>query len=313
MCGIVGIFSRSPVNNDLYDALTILQHRGQDAAGIVTKENSKFFLRKSNGMVRDIFTLEHMTFLKGNCGIGHVRYPTAGTSCSAEAQPLYVNSPYGIVIAHNGNLTNQEELTDELFKADLRHVNTKSDSEVLLNVIAHELQKQGEINLTPDILFKAMENLYKRCRGAYAVVGMLAGYGMFGFRDPNGIRPLIYGSHTNKDGSIDYMIASESVALDALGFKIERDLRPGEVIYIDEKGKLHNKICDTTHTATPCIFEYVYFARPDSIIEGSLVYKTRMRMGQYLAQKIIREFPDNDIDVVIPIPESSRPSAVELA
>ena len=231
MCGIVGIFSHSPVNQDLYDALTILQHRGQDAAGIVTKENGKFHLRKDNGMVRDTFTLEHMTHLLGNCGIGHVRYPTAGGSCSAEAQPLYVNSPYGIVMAHNGNLTNQEELTKELFKSDLRHVNTNSDSEVLLNVIAHELQKQGKMELTPDVLFKAIKQMYKRVRGAYAVVGMLAGYGVFGFRDPNGIRPLIYGSRKNKDGTTDYMIASESVALDALGYTIERDVKP-ERLYI---------------------------------------------------------------------------------
>ncbi len=313
MCGIVGIFAHSPVNQDLYDALTILQHRGQDAAGIVTKENGRFFLRKNNGMVRDIFTQEHMNYLRGNCGIAHVRYPTAGTSCSSEAQPFYVNSPYGIVMAHNGNLTNQEELTNELFKADMRHVNTNSDSEVLLNVIAHELQKLGKLELAPNDLFTAMNRLYKRCRGAYAVVGMLAEYGMFGFRDPNGIRPLIYGSRKNKDGTTDYMIASESVALDALGFTVERDLKPGEVIYIDQNGELHSKICNGDSPPAPCIFEYVYFARPDSVIEGSLVYKTRVRMGKYLAQKIIHEFPDHDIDVVIPIPESSRPSAVELA
>ncbi len=313
MCGIVGIFAHSPVNQDLYDALTILQHRGQDAAGIVTKENGKFFLRKNNGMVRDIFTQNHMNYLRGNCGIGHTRYPTAGGSCSAEAQPLYVNSPYGIVMAHNGNLTNQEELTSELFKADLRHTNTNSDSEVLLNVIAHELQKLGKMDLAPEDLFAAMKCLYKRCRGAYAVVGMLAGYGMFGFRDPNGIRPLIYGSRKNEDGTIDYMIASESVALDALGFKVERDLKPGEIIYIDQDGNLHSKVCNGDGPSAPCIFEYVYFARPDSVIEGSLVYKTRVRMGKYLAQKIMHIIPDHDIDVVIPIPESSRPSAVELA
>ena len=264
-------------------------------------------------MVRDIFTQNHMNYLRGNCGIGHTRYPTAGGSCSAEAQPLYVNSPYGIVIAHNGNLTNQDELTNELFKADLRHVNTNSDSEVLLNVIAHELQKLGKMELSPEDLFTAMTNLYKRCRGAYAVVGMLAGYGMFGFRDPNGIRPLIYGSRKNEDGTTDYMIASESVALDALGFEVERDLKPGEVIYVDQDGNFHSQICNGDSPAAPCIFEYVYFARPDSVIEGSLVYKTRVRMGKYLAEKIMHEFPDHDIDVVIPIPESSRPSAVELA
>ena len=255
-----------------------------------------------------------MTHLLGNCGIGHVRYPTAGGSCSAEAQPLYVNSPYGIVMAHNGNLTNQEELTKELFKSDLRHVNTNSDSEVLLNVIAHELQKQGKMELTPGCIIQSDKN---RCisasAGAYAVVGMLAGYGVFGFRDPNGIRPLIYGSRKNKDGTTDYMIASESVALDALGYTIERDVKPGEIIYIDQNGAFHSKVCDGARPKAPCIFEYVYFARPDSVIEGSLVYKTRVRMGKYLAEKILREFPDHDIDVVIPIPESSRPSAMELA
>jgi amidophosphoribosyltransferase len=313
MCGIVGIFAHSPVNQDLYDALTILQHRGQDAAGIATKQNGRFYLRKSIGMVRDTFQIQHMARLKGNHGIGHVRYPTAGGSCSAEAQPFYVNSPYGIAIAHNGNLTNQEELTKELFKEDLRHINTSSDSEVLLNVIAHELQKQDKLELKAEDLFAAITGMYQRVRGAYTVTGMISGYGVFGFRDPNGIRPLIYGSRKNKDGTTDYMIASESVALDALGYKVERDVKPGEVVYIDNNGKLHTKVCDDSREKAPCIFEYVYFARPDSVIEGSLVYKTRVRMGQYLAEKILREIPDHDIDVVIPIPESSRPSAVELA
>tara|TARA_R110001592_G_scaffold144484_1_gene367604 strand:- start:12121 stop:13644 length:1524 start_codon:yes stop_codon:yes gene_type:complete len=313
MCGIVGIFSHSPVNHALYDALTILQHRGQDAAGIVTEENGKFFLRKSNGMVRDIFTLDHMTHLRGNYGIAHARYPTAGTASSAESQPLYVNSPYGIVLAHNGNLTNQEELTKDLFKTDLRHVNTNSDSEVLLNVVAHELQTLGKHTPTPADIFTAMERLYQRCRGAYAVVGMISGYGMFAFRDPHGIRPLVYGSKKLADGTTDYMIASESVALDALGFTFERDVKPGEVIYIDHAGQLHTKVCDGSRVHKPCIFEHVYFARPDSILDGSSVYKARVRMGEYLAQKILREFPDHDIDVVIPIPESSRPCAMELA
>ncbi len=313
MCGIVGIYAYSPVNQDLYDALTILQHRGQDAAGIVTADDGKFFLRKNNGMVRDIFSLEHMTHLKGNNGIGHVRYPTAGSSSSAESQPLYVNSPYGIVFAHNGNLTNQDELTDAIFKSDLRHVNTNSDSEVLLNVFAHELQSLGKLKPTANDIFDAIQKLYARCRGAYAVVGMIAGYGMVGFRDPHGIRPLVYGERINDDGQSEYMLASESVALDALGFKSVRDVKPGEVIYIDNQGKLHTKICDGTRNFNPCIFEYVYFARPDSIIDGSSVYKARVRMGEYLAHKIKKERPDHDIDVVIPIPESSRPSAMELA
>ncbi len=313
MCGIIGIFSYGPVNQDIYDGLTILQHRGQDAAGIVTEDKGRFYLRKSNGMVRDIFTLDHMTHLRGNMGIGHVRYPTAGSSSSAESQPLYVNSPYGIVLAHNGNLTNQDELAEELFQTDLRHVNTESDSEVLLNIVAHELQSLGKLKLTPEDVFTAIEKLYKRCKGAYAVVGMISGYGLFAFRDPNGIRPLIYGQKTNKDGKTEYMIASESVALDALGFETIRDVKPGEVIFVDKKGKLHSKICDATRPHTPCIFEHVYFARPDSIIDGSSVYKSRMRMGEYLAEKILREFPDHDIDVVIPIPESSRSCAMELA
>jgi len=313
MCGIVGIYANSPINHAIYDALTILQHRGQDAAGIVTENDGRFFLRKSNGMVRDIFTLDHMKHLRGNLGIGHVRYPTAGTSNSAESQPLYVNSPYGIVLAHNGNLTNQEELTKDLFETDLRHVNTNSDSEVLLNVIAHELQTLRKHTPEPNDIFTAIKKLYNRCSGAYAVVGMISGYGMFAFRDPNGIRPLIYGTRKLENGKTEYMIASESVALDALGYKIERDVKPGEVIYIDNNGTLHSQICDNSQDHTPCIFEHVYFARPDSILDGSLVYKARVRMGEYLAKKIMREFPDHDIDVVIPIPESSRPCAMELA
>ena len=314
MCGIVGIHAYSPVNQDLYDALTILQHRGQDAAGIVTEDHDRFFLRKSNGMVRDIFTQEHMTHLQGNRGIGHTRYPTAGSSSGAESQPIYVNSPYGIVIAHNGNLTNQAELTEEIFKTDLRHINTNSDSEVLLNILAHELQSSKKLTPEPADIFNAVEKLFQRCRGAYAVVAMISGHGMIGFRDPNAIRPLIYGQRINKEnGKTEYMIASESVALDALGFNVVRDVKAGEVIYIDKNGELHSNVCDSSRTSSPCIFEYVYLARPDSIIDGSSVYKARMRMGEYLAEKITREWPDNDIDVIIPIPESSRPCAMELA
>ncbi len=313
MCGIVGIYAHSPVNQNLYDALTVLQHRGQDAAGIVTENRGKFFLRKDNGLVRDIFDLEHMTHLEGNAGIAHVRYPTAGSSSSAESQPLYVNSPYGIVLGHNGNLTNQETLSEELFKADLRHINTNSDSEVLLNILAHELQVQKQLNPKAEHIFTAIENLHNRCHGAYAAIAMISGYGLLGFRDPHGIRPLIYGKRKDENGKTEYMIASESVALDALGFKVVRDVAPGEAIYIDQNGKFHSKICDATRQHTPCIFEHVYFARPDSIIDGSSVYKARVRMGEYLAQKINRERPDHDIDVVIPIPESSRPCAMELA
>lgn len=313
MCGIVGIYAHSPVNQDLYDALTILQHRGQDAAGIVTEENGTFFLRKNNGMVRDIFTTSHMTHLRGNAGIAHVRYPTAGSSSTAEAQPFYVNSPYGIVLGHNGNLTNHAELTKQIFKDDLRHINTSSDSEVLLNVMAHELQSLKKLNPQPNDIFTAIEKLFQRCNGGYAAVSMIAGHGMVAFRDPHGIRPLIYGSRKDKDGRTEYMIASESVALDALGYDVIRDVKPGEVIYIDNTGTLHSKICDNSREHTPCIFEHVYFARPDSIIDGSSVYKARLRMGEYLANKIMSEQPDHDIDVVIPIPESSRPCAMELA
>lgn len=313
MCGIVGIFGHSPVNQDIYDALTVLQHRGQDAAGIATEENGKFFLRKSNGLVRDVFHTRHMRGLQGNVGIGHVRYPTAGSSSCAESQPLYVNSPYGIVLAHNGNLTNSEQLTQELFEADHRHLNTSSDSEVLLNILAHELQSQNKFNLKKEDIFSAVEGVHKRCLGAYAVVVNVSGHGVFGFRDPNGIRPLIYGERKTPEGKTEYMLASESVALDTLGFDVVRDVEPGEIIYIDETGKMSSHIPSMKREFTPCIFEHVYFARPDSIIDGSSVYKARVRMGEYLADKIIREWGDHDIDVVIPIPESSRPSAMELS
>ncbi|NCO03992.1 MAG: amidophosphoribosyltransferase [Alphaproteobacteria bacterium] len=313
MCGIVGIYEQIPVNQDLYDALTVLQHRGQDAAGIVTEENGKFYLRKSNGLVRDVFHTRHMKNLKGTIGIGHVRYPTAGTSNVSESQPLYVNSPYGIVLAHNGNLTNHEQLAEELFRADHRHLNTNSDSEVLLNIFAHELQKQNKLTITKDDIFEAVEGLHQRCRGAYAVVAMISNYGLIAFRDPHGIRPLIYGERDGDNEQKEYMFASESVALDALGFDVVRDLEPGEIMYVDKKGVLSHYTPKTNKAHTPCIFEYVYFARPDTMMEGSSVYKARVRMGEYLADKILREMPNHDIDVVIPIPESSRPSAMELA
>lgn len=313
MCGIVGLFAYSSVNQDLYDSLTVLQHRGQDAAGIATEDEGKFFVRKSNGLVRDVFHTRHMRHLKGNTGIGHVRYPTAGSSSTLEAQPLYVNSPYGITLAHNGNLTNSEQLAEELFLSDHRHLNTNSDSEVLLNIFAHELQQQNTKNLSKDDIFKAVDNMHQRCRGAYAVVANISGHGLLGFRDQHSIRPLVYGTRSNPNGKLEYMIASESVALDALGFDIIRDLEPGEVIYIDETGEMHSHAPATNKVKAPCIFEHVYFARPDSIIDGSSVYKARVRMGEYLADKVLKEHPDHDIDVVIPIPESSRPSAMELS
>lgn len=313
MCGIVGIYGYSPVNQSLYDALTVLQHRGQDAAGIVTEQGGKFFLRKSNGMVRDVFRTRHMQRLVGNLGIGHVRYPTAGSSSSSESQPFYVNSPYGIVLAHNGNLTNADELTPGLYKSDLRHINTTSDSEVLLNALAHELQQRGKLTPTPDDIFAAVSGVMKRCEGAYAAVALISGHGMLAFRDPHGIRPAVYGQRVLSDGRVEYMIASESVALDAQGFTPIADIKPGEAVYVDADGVLHQHQCHPVERFTPCIFEHVYFARPDSIIDGISVYKSRLRMGETLAGKIQREWPDHDIDVVIPIPDTSRTSALQLA
>ncbi len=312
MCGIVGIVSRSNVNQSLYDALTVLQHRGQDAAGIVTCDQDKLFLRKDNGMVRDVFRTRHMRRLQGNMGIGHVRYPTAGTSSSAEAQPFYVNSPYGITLAHNGNLTNAGEIGEDLYKTDLRHINTNSDSEVLLNIFAHELQVLGKLVPTEEDIFSAVSAVHRRCKGAYAVVAMITGYGIVGFRDPYGIRPLCFGERESESG-IEYMLASESVALQALGFTLIRDVLPGEAVYINTEGQLFTRQCATNPQYRPCIFEHVYLARPDSIMDGISVYKARLRMGEKLAEKIRRVWPDHDIDVVIPIPDTSRTSALQLA
>ncbi|WP_374665025.1 amidophosphoribosyltransferase [Acinetobacter sp.] len=313
MCGVVGIAGKSPVNQMLFDALTMLQHRGQDAAGIVTCHEGRLFLRKDTGMVRDVFHTRHMRALQGNYGIGHVRYPTAGSSSSAEAQPFYVNSPYGITLAHNGNLTNAAEIHDDLFKTDLRHMNTDSDSEVLLNVFAHELQKRSKLTAAAEDIFEVVTRVHDRCKGGYAVVAMITGQGLVGFRDPNGIRPLIYGSRETEQGK-EYIIASESVAITALGFKVERDIKPGEAIFITANGEMSTKQCAPAPEYRPCIFEYVYFARPDATIDGISVYKARLKMGEKLAQKILREWSDeHDIDVVIPIPDTSRTSALELA
>jgi len=312
MCGIVGIVAKTHVNQNIYDALTVLQHRGQDAAGIVTSHEGKLYLRKDNGLASDVFRTRHMQRLIGQMGIGHVRYPTAGSSSSAEAQPFYVNSPYGITLAHNGNLTNTEDLAEDIYRADLRHVNTTSDSEVLLNVLAHELQRQNQLTPNPEMIFEAVKRVHKRIRGGYAVVAMICGYGIIAFRDPNGIRPAIYGSRETENG-MEYMVASESVALDAAGFKIERDIAPGEAVVITEQGELFTQQCAEGTKLVPCIFEHVYFARPDSIIDGMSVYKARLHMGAKLADKIVRERPDHDIDVVIPIPDTSRSSALELA
>jgi amidophosphoribosyltransferase len=313
MCGVVGIVSTQPVNQALYNALTVLQHRGQDAAGIVTwGEEHGLKQRKSNGLVRDVFRSSHMMRLKGNVGIGHVRYPTAGGAKSSEAQPFYVNSPYGICLAHNGNLTNYDELAELLICQDRRHLATNSDSEVLLNVLAHELQTRVNGKPTPENIFDAVEAVHKRCSGGYAIVALIIGFGIVAFRDPNGIRPLVLGEREG-DGCKDYMVASESVALDALQFKRVRDLHPGECLYIENNGVLNTRNLPGEVRHTPCIFEYVYFARPDSILDNLSVYKTRLRMGEQLAGKIVRDFPDHDIDVVIPIPDTSSTSALQVA
>jgi amidophosphoribosyltransferase len=301
------------VAQSLYNALTVLQHRGQDAAGIVTwSEEGGLKQRKSNGLVRDVFRQRHMERLQGNVGIAHVRYPTAGGSKSSEAQPFYVNSPYGICLAHNGNLTNFEELADLLTRQDRRHLATNSDSEVLLNVLAHELQTRVNGRPTADNIFDAVEALHARCRGGYAVVALIIGFGIVAFRDPNGIRPLVLGERDTK-GQKEYMVASESVALDALQFNRLRDVRPGECVFIENDGVLNARDYPGETRHTPCIFEHVYFARPDSILDDLAVYKARLRMGEQLAGKIVREFPDHDIDVVIPIPDTSRTAALQVA
>jgi amidophosphoribosyltransferase len=312
MCGIVGIVGKQPVNQSIYDALTVLQHRGQDAAGIVTWGEEGLKVRKSNGLVRDVFRHRHMLELSGNIGIGHIRYPTAGSSRSSEAQPFYVNSPFGICLAHNGNLTNYEALANLLTQEDRRHLNTSSDSEVLLNVFAHELQKRAGGRPTTEEIFNAIDAVHDRCSGGYAVVALIIGHGIVAFRDPNGIRPIMLGERETKFG-VEYMVASESVALHSLGFGNCRDLHPGEAVFIENSGKLHSRQYSGKTGYSPCIFEFVYFARPDSIIDNLSVYKARLRMGEQLAGQIVREWPDHDIDVVIPIPDTSRTAAVQVA
>lgn len=312
MCGIVGIVGKEQVNQSIYDGLTVLQHRGQDAAGILTSDGKRVYLRKDNGLVRDVFHTRHMRDLHGNIGIGHVRYPTAGCASSAEAQPFYVNSPFGIALAHNGNLTNADDLKRDLFLEDRRHINTESDSEVLLNVFAHELQAQGKLRLNEDDIFAAVAGVHRRCRGGYAAVALIVGYGIVAFRDPHGIRPVVFGKRETPQG-IEYMVASESVALDVLGFQLVRDIAPGEAVFFSLDGGIQTRQCAKNPVYAPCIFEYVYLARPDSIIDDVSVYKARLRMGETLADKILREWPDHDIDVVIPIPDTSRTSALQLA
>ncbi|HBO13900.1 MAG TPA: amidophosphoribosyltransferase, partial [Halieaceae bacterium] len=314
MCGLVGIVGSGAVDvaPDIYDALTVLQHRGQDAAGIMTCSAGRFHQRKSEGLVRDVFRQEHMARLEGAIGVGHTRYPTAGSSGPALAQPFYVNSPYGIALAHNGNLTNSAELAQALFDSELRHLNTDSDSEVLLNVLAFELQRLGKLQPQPADIFAAVAAVHRRCRGGYAAVAVIVNHGLLAFRDPNGIRPLVYGYRDGPRGR-DYMVASESVALDVLGYTLAGDVAPGEAVFIDAAGQLHRRQCAANPQLRPCIFEHVYFARPDSMMDQISVYKTRMRAGSTLARKILREWPEHDIDVVIPIPDTSRTAGQSLA
>jgi amidophosphoribosyltransferase len=311
MCGIVGVVSQGPVNQLIYDALLLLQHRGQDAAGIVTLQGHKVFMHKAKGMVRDVFRTRNMRALPGTAGLGQVRYPTAGNAYSEEeAQPFYVNAPFGITLAHNGNLTNAQKLKAELFSADHRHINTESDTEVLVNVLAHELERTTRgLPLTPMDVFSAVGNVHRRIRGSYAVVALIAGHGLLAFRDPYGIRPLSMGR--GADGTI--MIASESVTLEGTGHHLERNIGPGEAVFVDLKGNVHTRQCAESPQLSPCIFEYVYLARPDSVLDGISVYQARLNLGETLAKRVISTVPPNEIDVVIPIPESSRPSAMQLA
>ncbi|NKB64746.1 MAG: amidophosphoribosyltransferase [Gammaproteobacteria bacterium] len=315
MCGIVGILGGQEVNQSLYDGLTGVQHRGQDAAGIMTSDGNRVFLRKDNGLVRDVFHTRHMVQLQGNMGIGHARYPTAGCDSRAEAQPFYVNSPFGIALGHNGNLTNADVLGEELFRQDLRQLNTSSDSEILLNILAHELKEavsESSVRVAPDDIFEAVGAVFRRCQGAYAVLAMIVGGGILAFRDPCGIRPLIYGTKKNDDG-LSHMFASESAALDVLDYQIQRDVSPGEAIFIDIEGNVHSRICAENPRYAPCIFEYVYLARPDSILDNVPVYKTRIEMGRALGMKLAETWKDHDIDVVIPVPDTSRTAALEMA
>jgi len=312
MCGIIGIVGKQAVTPSIYDALTILQHRGQDAAGIATLEGHRIHLYKGNGLVKDVFPSSELGKLRGLAGIGHVRYPTAGSDNFDESQPFYVNSPYGIVLGHNGNLINAAALKKELFDSDRRHLNTESDSEALLNVFAHELHRIGPAGMQPEDVFKAVDTLHQRCKGAYSVIALITGKGVLGFRDPHGIRPAVLG-YRDTDRGREYAIASESVALDVLDFTLMRDLKPGEAVFITLDGQLHTHISPLAQPASPCIFEYVYFARPDSMLDDISVYKARLRMGEALARRILKEWPDHDIDVVIPVPDTSRTSALPLA
>ena len=314
MCGIVGAIATGPVNQLIYDALLLLQHRGQDAAGIVTMQGTKCYMHKARGMVRDVFRTRNMRALPGPVGLGQVRYPTAGNAYSEEeAQPFYVNAPYGIVLVHNGNLTNAQALKEELFDIDRRHINTESDTEVLINVLAHELELVArDLPLMPEHVFEAVSGVHRRVKGSYAVIALIAGHGLLAFRDPFGIRPLCFGEAAT-DGGREFMVASESVALEGTGHRLVRDLAPGEALYIDLQGQVHTRPCADHPRLNPCIFEFVYLARPDSVLDGISVYQARLNLGETLAQRVINTLPPSEIDVVIPIPESSRPSAMQLA
>ena len=314
MCGIVGVISKAPVNQMIYDALLLLQHRGQDAAGIVTMQGTKCFMHKARGMVRDVFRTRNMRALPGTVGLGQVRYPTAGNACNEEeAQPFYVNAPFGIVLVHNGNLTNAHVLKQELVDIDRRHINTESDTEVLINIVAHELQRAvRDMALTPALVFDAVRAVHKRVKGSYAVIALIAGHGLLAFRDPFGIRPLVFGETDGPEGR-EVIVASESVALEGTGHAVTRDVAPGEAIFIDPDGRVHSQQCAEHPTLNPCMFEFVYLARPDSVMDGVSVYQARLNMGETLAQRVISTMPPSEIDVVIPIPESSRPSAMQLA
>jgi amidophosphoribosyltransferase len=313
MCGIVGVISTEPVNQLIYDALLLLQHRGQDAAGIVTMQGDRCYMHKARGMVRDVFRTRNMRSLPGTVGLGQVRYPTAGNAYSEEeAQPFYVNAPFGIVLVHNGNITNAATLKGELVTVDRRHINTDSDTEVLLNVFAHELQSAvRSVPVTPEAVFRAVSAVHRRVKGSYAVVALIAGHGLLAFRDPYGIRPLCFGQGGSNGREL--MVASESVAIEGTGHQVTRDVAPGEAIFIDLRGEVHAKQCAESPRLHPCMFEYVYLARPDSIMDGISVYQARLNLGETLAQRVISTMPPSEIDVVVPIPESSRPSAMQLA
>ena len=314
MCGIVGVISTAPVNQLIYDALLLLQHRGQDAAGIVTMQGTKCFMHKARGMVRDVFRTRNMRGLPGVVGLGQVRYPTAGNAYNEEeAQPFYVNAPFGIVLVHNGNLVNAHALKQELIDVDRRHINTESDSEVLINVLAHEMEVAARDRaFSPEVVFEAVRAVHKRLRGSYAVIALIAGHGLLAFRDPFGIRPLCFGESTSAKGS-EIMVASESVALEGTGHRLVRDVAPGEAVFVDLDGRIHAEQCAEHPTLNPCMFEFVYLARPDSVMDGISVYQARLNLGETLAQRLISTMPPSQIDVVIPIPESSRPSAMQLA